>query len=402
MNLMDRLAQRIFQSALLWGGVLSVVVFVSLGVGEKWIHPDLLRALTGRWEAYLCVSLFCIGVASLTIRAVMIIQESLVLFQPAKELNADGEAVEPSAEAILEELKKTNATKTYLYRRLQSGLQFAARNIAGKTLDSHLSELAVNDRNEMEHRYDLTRFLTWALPAVGSLATVLGIAAAISQLTATNSEELIKGVTAGLATAFDTFALSLGLSILLVLYKFIDSQCEQLLLSAVDRRVNDALKDQLVETVDQSSAQIEQLRVLTSTMVKATEKLAQQQNAPQLRGVTQAGAVVQQAPEIDEQKMETMVTRAMANALSQQTANMIAPSAGGGMDLAGWKPLQQALQQVATYLARQQAKQEDEGEVVQQLINIIDDELRVDQSPRRPELRMHVADDAANLWNKSA
>jgi hypothetical protein len=64
--------------------------------------------------------------------------------------------------------------------------------------------------------------------------------------------------------------------------------------------------------------------------------------------------------------------------------------------------LQQALQQVATYLARQQAKQEDEGEVVQQLINIIDDELRVDQSPRRPELRMHVADDAASLWNKSA
>lgn len=402
MNWMERLMQRIFQSTLLWGGVLSVVVFVVLGLGEKWIQPDLLRALTGRWEAYLCVSLFCIGVASLTIRAMMIIHESLVLFQPANELNADGEAIEPSAEAILEELKKTNATQTYLYRRLQSGLQFAARNIAGKTLDSHLTDLAVNDRNEMERRYDLTRFLTWALPAVGSLATVLGIAAAISQLTATNSEELIKGVTAGLATAFDTFALALGLSILLVLYKFIDSQCEQILLSTVDRRVNEALKDQLVDTMDQSSAQIEQLRVLTSTMVKATEKLAQQQNSPQLRGVTQAGAVVQQSAEIDEQKMETMVARAMANALSQQPANMIAPSAGGGMDLAGWKPLQQALQQVATYLARQQARQENEGEVVQQLINIIDDELRVDQPPRRPELRMHVADDAANLWNKSA
>ena len=76
MNLMDRLTQRIFQSALLWGGVLSIVVFVLLGLGEKWVQPDLLRALTGRWEAYLCMSLFCIGVAALTIRAIDIIQQS--------------------------------------------------------------------------------------------------------------------------------------------------------------------------------------------------------------------------------------------------------------------------------------------------------------------------------------
>jgi hypothetical protein len=115
--------------------------------------------------------------------------------------------------------------------------------------------------------------------------------------------------------------------------------------------------------------------------------------------VALAGAGAQHATEIDEQKMETLVARALAHALQQQSSNVIVPSSGGA-DLAGWKPLQQALQQVANYLARQQAKQEDEGEVVQQLLNIIDDELKDDQPMRnRPELRMHVGEEAAvSLW----
>jgi hypothetical protein len=399
MNLFDRLMQRIFQSALLWGGLLSVGFYVLLNVGKGSLDPWLLRALTGRWEAYLCVALFFIGVASLTIRAVDIVSQWLMLLTPLREESAEGESAVVSADVLLAELnKKESGQETYLYRRLRNALQLATRNVASKSLASHLRELADADRVEMDQHYDLTRFLTWALPAVGSLATVLGIAAAISQLNATTSAELITGVTLGLAAAFDTFALALGLSIVLMLYKFIDSQSEQRLLAAVDRRVNDELSAQLAETVDSSSAQMEQLRMLTSSMVKATEKLTQQQNAPQFRQAAQGSAP--QGAEIDEQKMETLVARAMATAMQQQTASVVMPSGGGEMDMAGWKPLQQALQQVASYLARQQAKQENEGEVVQQLINIIDDELREDQPVRnRPELRMHSAEDAAvSLW----
>lgn len=404
MNMTDRVVQRVFQSALLWGGLLSVGFYVLLGAIDERLDPWLVRALTSRWEAYLCTSLFLIGFAALTIRAVDIIFQAVLLTKPLRPESTE-ESTIISAEAMLEYLSKNStSSNTYLHRRLKNALQFVTRNVAGtKSLASHLSELADADRTQMERHYDLTRFLTWALPAVGSLATVLGIATAITQLNATNSEELIKGVTVGLAQAFDTFALALGMSILLVLYKFVDTQCEQLLLAVVDRKVEEELDAQLAETVDPSTAQMEQLRMLTHSMVKATEKLAQQQQSAQFKNAMQGGATGQQAAAMDEQKMESMVARAMANALQNQPTQ-VAISSSGEMDMSGWKPLQQALQQVASYLARQQAKQETEGEVVQQLINIIGDEMKDDRPVRqRPELRMHDGNDTeANLWKRSA
>ena len=419
MTLFDRWTQRFFQTPLLWGGLLSVAFYLLLDVSDQWVDPWLVRCLTGRWEAYLCMSLFFIGVASLSIRAIYIGHQSWNLLRPvgdrpikndnglstnsrpphlALSVRVRGEGATPQAEQ--KQLAKPRATDTsYYHLRLQNALQFATRNVAPKALVDYLSDLAEADRTQMERKYELTRFLTWALPAVGSLATILGIAAAISQLTATNSAELIAGVTGGLAKAFDTFALALGLSILLMLFKFVNQQSESRLLSAVDKRVNDAMKTRLDESVDSSTVQIEQLRMLTNSVVQATEKLTQHQGAPPGRMAPQASPGSQNSAELDEQKMETLVSRAMANALQQQSSNVIFPS-GGGADLAGWKPLQQALQQVANHLARQQAKQENEGEVVQQLMSMIDDELKDDQPVRnRPELRMHVGEQAAaSLW----
>ncbi len=423
MTLFDRWTQRFFQTPLLWGGLLSVAFYLLLDVSDQWVDPWLVRCLTGRWEAYLCMSLFFIGVASLSIRALDIVHQSWSLVRPvgdkpiksdkslstnlgpphpalSPEYGGEGSKSIQSPDAEQKQLAKPRATDTsYYHLRLQNALQFATRNVAPKALVDYLSDLAEADRTQMERKYELTRFLTWALPAVGSLATILGIAAAISQLTATNSAELIAGVTGGLAKAFDTFALALGLSILLMLFKFVNQQSESRLLSAVDKRVNDAMKTRLDESVDSSTVQIEQLRMLTNSVVQATEKLTQHQGAPPGRMAPQASPGSQNSAEIDEHKMETLVSRAMANALQQQSSNVIFPS-GGGADLAGWKPLQQALQQVANHLARQQAKQENEGEVVQQLMSMIDDELKDDQPVRnRPELRMHVGEQAAaSLW----
>lgn len=390
MSFVDKLTQRIFRSALLWGGVLTVGFYMLLDVTNEHVNPWLLRALTGRWEAYLCTALFLVGIAGLTIRGIEIALQwwSLAQLPPTP---SGGESAELSAEALLDELEKSDTTSaSYLHNRLKKAVHLADSNASGSELSRQLADLADSDRMRMEQHYELTRLLGWALPAVGSLATILGIATAISQLQATNSAELIAGVTAGLSVAFDTFALALGYSILLVVYKFVTSQGESRLLLAIDKLINDKMQTRLAELGNSASSQIEQLRHLTVSMVKATERLAQQQNAAPARNTTASGM------EFDEQKMEALMAKAMSNAMQHQPASGVLPVTGMP-DMAGWKPLQQALQQVATYLARQQAKQEDEGEVVQQLINIIDDELRVDQGGR-PALRMHSGEEAMSLW----
>ncbi len=69
------------------------------------------------------------------------------------------------------------------------------------------------DYDSLERSNTGLRFVTWAIPILGFLGTVLGITAAIAHVTPEQLEEALGEVTGGLAVAFDTTALALALSI---------------------------------------------------------------------------------------------------------------------------------------------------------------------------------------------
>jgi hypothetical protein len=172
----------------------------------------------------------------------------------------------------------------------------------------------------------------------------------------------------------------LALSILLVLFKFVCVRREQLLLAAVDKRVSEELLPRFGRTANSSLSQIEELRQLTQSVVQATEKLTQHFESPARASPVHNG---KRPTEADDQKMEEIVARAMSNALQRQTSTTGASSTGS-VDFSAWKPLQQVLQQLANFFSGQQTKQEDEGRVVQQLLEIIDEGLRDKHAPKRP------------------
>ena len=86
-------------------------------------------------------------------------------------------------------------------------------------LDDQLRNLADTDALALESSYALTRFITWAIPIIGFLGTVLGITGAISGVTPEVLEKSLSTVTDGLALAFDTTALALGLTMLTTLLR---------------------------------------------------------------------------------------------------------------------------------------------------------------------------------------
>jgi hypothetical protein len=122
-----------------------------------------------------------------------------------------------------------------LVRRVHAVLDFLCRRGSAQELDDHLRDLADADALALENSYSLVRFITWAIPILGFLGTVLGITTAISGVTPEVLEKSLSSVTDGLAMAFDTTALALGLTMITMFLTFLVERAESSVLDTVDR-----------------------------------------------------------------------------------------------------------------------------------------------------------------------
>ncbi|HVS34065.1 MAG TPA: MotA/TolQ/ExbB proton channel family protein, partial [Gemmataceae bacterium] len=147
------------------------------------------------------------------------------------------------APKLLAALKRTPRylLNTYLGQRVSAILDFLHQRGAADDLDDHLRTLADNDVAAAEGGFALTRFITWAIPILGFLGTVLGITTAIHGATPEVLEKSLSTVTDGLSYAFDATALALALTMITMFLSFLVERDEQGVLDAVDRWVDRSL-----------------------------------------------------------------------------------------------------------------------------------------------------------------
>lgn len=110
-----------------------------------------------------------------------------------------------------------NPRAILLYNRIVNALS-NLRNLGQVTdVDSLMRSHADQDEAALDTSYSLVQGFVWAIPVLGFIGTVLGLSEAIGQFTgvldsASDVEritEALKGVTAGLATAFETTLVAL-------------------------------------------------------------------------------------------------------------------------------------------------------------------------------------------------
>jgi biopolymer transport protein ExbB/TolQ len=166
---------------------------------------------------------------------------------------------------------------TYLVRRVASVLDFVRSRGSAAELDDHLRTLADNDAQALENSYSLIRFITWAIPILGFLGTVLGITKSISGVTPEVLEHDLSRVTDGLALAFDATALGLALTMLTMFLSFLVDRVEQGVLHAVDRYADAQLAHRFERTGAEGGEFVEVVRHNTQVLIKATEALVQKQ-----------------------------------------------------------------------------------------------------------------------------
>ncbi len=166
---------------------------------------------------------------------------------------------------------------TYLFRRVEAILDFLCHRGSATELDDQVRTLSDNDAMNMEGSYGLTRFITWAMPILGFLGTVLGITAAISGVSTDQLETGLSKVTGGLGEAFDSTALALSLTMLVMFLTYLVEKSEHGLLEEVDRYVDMHLVHRFTRLGKDSEPFAAVVRETMGQMIGATETLVQRQ-----------------------------------------------------------------------------------------------------------------------------
>jgi hypothetical protein len=226
------LSTTLFRSPILWGSA-AAGAFFCLIHGGVISDVNVVRYLAGHWVEYVEVLLFCVGLASLALKAVDVATQRRGLAGCGLPPIPDGGQDPADAAELAAALPDTLPADAWLPRRLREALDFVGRTGAADGLEDHLKYLADLDASRAAGGHGLVKFVVWAIPIMGFLGTVIGITVAIASLSPTQLEN-ISGVVAGLGTAFDTTATALALSMILMFLQFALDRAEQRLLGAVD------------------------------------------------------------------------------------------------------------------------------------------------------------------------
>ncbi|MCI0641459.1 MAG: MotA/TolQ/ExbB proton channel family protein [Gemmataceae bacterium] len=237
----------------------------------------------------------------------------------------DGKAM-PAAQAG--KLRETLASKPRRIQRSAAGrrvagvLDFVQKRGAAHELDDQLRTLSDNDALAQESSYSLLRFITWAIPILGFLGTVLGITEAIYGVTPEVLEKSLDRVTGGLATAFDTTALALFLTMILMFFAYVIEKLELNVLAGVDAYIESELAHRFERGGPDSAQFIDALRQNTGVLLAATEKMMSQQTAIWMDSMRKAESTWAQTGAQMRTEFAATLQDALATTLSQHSQRL--------------------------------------------------------------------------------
>ena len=227
----------LLKSGILWGGLATMAFYAA--IPSLPVYRDLVeRYFCSHPTEYMLAGLFFVGMAILLGKALGTWAEKRAL---AGGLLDDPELTDPAdpadrAAATEEKLDTLPASLqgTVLVGRIRDACRHVRSRNSAAGLNDHLKYLADVAADRLHAGYALVRTITWAVPILGFLGTVIGITLAISNLTPEQLESSLTAVTGGLGIAFDTTALALTLSVALVFMSFIVERAEQRILARVE------------------------------------------------------------------------------------------------------------------------------------------------------------------------
>jgi biopolymer transport protein ExbB/TolQ len=220
---------RVLASPYLWGALVTVAFYGA--IPHLPAHRELAeRYFCGHPLEYVQVALFFVGMAILVARHLHVRAERRALAlcdlgaPPASQAGSVPDAVLRNAHARLPHTLR----HTQIARRLAEVAGHIRHRPSGKGLEDHIKYLDEQAADRIADGYSLLQNINWAVPIFGFLGTVMGITEAIASITPEQLDKSLTTVVGGLAIAFDTTAIALSCSVVLVFtYHFVKRSEEQ-------------------------------------------------------------------------------------------------------------------------------------------------------------------------------
>ncbi len=370
-NTTNRIARAIVHAPILWGCLAALAFYVPLHTGH-WQNAFALRYFAGHPIEHVATTLFFIGLAALAIKSAGLAGQFKTLSNPLLDaIPAGGQPVE-HCEVLLQRVatQPLSVQDGYLLRRLHEALEYVGRKREATTLDDELRYLSELDVSRMHNSYALVRIIIWAIPILGLLGTVIGITAAVANLSSGSLESSIGEVTAGLGVAFDHTGLALALSIALMFSQYFVERYETRLVAAVDARVAAELVGRFESTAPVTGdPQTGVVRRMAEAVVAATEKLVQRQAELWQATVSAAHQQWSQLSSATGQQLEAALKGALAHSLKEHAAILAAgEQTAAEQNHRNWGQVEQALLQNAEAVTLQQRELVRQGEVLSEVV----------------------------------
>jgi hypothetical protein len=266
------------KSPILWG-LLAATAFYSLIHAGPLSIPFIERYFTHHPVEYMETVLFSVGLAALVLKAMDIAGQYAGLSRSPISAAAPGAAPIEACPALLEQIDRAGRSRQteYYVRRLRDALEHVRLRGSAESLGDELKYLADIDVSRLHTSYGLFRVVVWAIPILGFLGTVMGITIALNGVDLQAPDQSMVQVLTGLGLKFDTTALALTLSMVLMFVHFFVDRVENSLLEAVDERVQREMLGRFPLLPSGPDGQVAAIRRMAETMIHVSERLVQRQ-----------------------------------------------------------------------------------------------------------------------------
>jgi len=372
-------------SPLLWGCAASFAFYAPLHSG-KWNSPFLMRYFAGHVVEHVATTLFFVGLAALLIKALDVAAQNKLLSSNLLDASPSGGQPVEHSQALIERLARQPAglQDAYLIRRLREALEYVHRKRSAETLDEELRSLADVDVARMHATYALVRIIVWAIPILGLLGTVIGITAAVANLSPQLLESSITKVTAGLGVAFDHTALALGLSMGLMFSQFLVERYETLLLSAVDARASAELVGRFATGSARAGTDGASLRQIADALIRTMQLLVERQTELWQATIDKAHGRWSELSGATGKQLETALSSALGQSLELHAARVVqSEQVMAEQNRRQWAEVQNALVHNAQSLTAHQRELARQGEVMLQVLQATGDITRLETELNR-------------------
>ncbi len=368
-------------SPVLLVGMFLAAVFYGLILAGPLDYAILRRYCLCHWVAVASVFLFSIGIVALTYKWFTARSQSRLTVEAANALRrlvAEGNEVvaklRPEWLRANWETQPERIQSSWFGGRISRLLELQISRGKRNQLEGDMKSLIESDADRQHDSYSLLRIIHWAMPMLGFLGTVLGISQTLGQLDtkmlATQQENAMNQLTAGLYVAFDTTAIALVLTVMSMFLQFAVSRREQTILGEIDGESSDCLIRFLsFDPYDAQESLLTPVREVMEGVLAGVRQLVTEQAALWSDSLGESHRQWTEWTQISSQRAEQQISDRVAVALDKHVTDLSRLNDEGNRHLeVRWQQWQTTLSEQARMLQGQQKEMIKQSDSLQRLV----------------------------------